>query len=162
MCAVLSCWLDTPARDSLMCCVWPQPTLRMAGSTWCSRRPARSCGCPFTTIWWVRWRAGAATPSLQTPKGEAYNTDRFQAAWTRLTNGTPAGRIREDGYTFHGLRASSVEKLREAGCNAHEIESITGMSPAMIMRYSRFADQKKLAKSAQRRLKERTSSERGA
>jgi len=99
---------------------------------------------------------------VQTPKGEAYNTDRFQAAWTRLMNGTPAGRIREEGYTFHGLRASSVEKLREAGCNAHEIESITGMSPAMIMRYSRFADQKKLAKSAQRRLKERTSSERGA
>jgi hypothetical protein len=68
----------------------------------------------------------------------------------------------QEGYTFHGLRASSVEKLREAGCNAHEIESITGMSPAMIMRYSRFADQKKLAKSAQRRLKERTSGERGA
>lgn len=104
----------------------------------------------------------SCSPFVQTPKGEAYNTDRFQAAWTRLMNGTPAGRIREEGYTFHGLRASSVEKLREAGCNAHEIESITGMSPAMIMRYSRFADQKKLAKSAQRRLKERTSSERGA
>ena len=50
----------------------------------------------------------------------------------------------------------------QAGHLSHEIESITGMSPAMIMRYSRFADQKKLAKSAQRRLKERTSSERGA
>ena len=63
------CWLDTPARDSLMCCVWPQATLRTAGSTWCSRRPARSCGCPFTTIWWVRWRAGAAPPSCTDAEG---------------------------------------------------------------------------------------------
>jgi len=49
-------------------------------------------------------------------------------------NDTPAGRIRKEGLTFHGLRASSVEKLREAGCGTREIEAITGMSPAMITR----------------------------
>jgi integrase len=76
-------------------------------------------------------------------------------------NGTPAGRIRKEGYTFHGLRASSVEKLREAGCDDREIESITGMSSAMITRYSRFADQKKLAKVGTQRLKERTTRECG-
>ena len=32
-------------------------------------------------------------------------------------NETPAGRIRKEGFTFHGLRASSCEKLAEAGCN---------------------------------------------
>ena len=48
--------------------------------------------------------------------------------------------------------ASSVEKLREAGCGDREIEAITGMSTSMITRYSRFADQKSLAKSAFRRL----------
>ena len=42
-------------------------------------------------------------------------------------NDTPAERIRKDGFTFHGLRGSSVEKLREAGCSDREIESITGM-----------------------------------
>jgi hypothetical protein len=52
------------------------------------------------------------------------------------------------------LRASSVEKLREAGCGDREIESTTGMSSAMITRYSRFADQKRLAKAAAGRLKE--------
>ena len=68
---------------------------------------------------------------------------------------TPAGRIRREGFTFHGLRASSVEKLRDAGCGDREIESITGMSPAMITRYSRFADQRQLAKAAVLRLEQR-------
>ena len=75
-------------------------------------------------------------------------------------NETPAGRIRLGGFTFHGLRASSVEKLREAGCGNREIESITGMSPSMVTRYSRHADQKRLAKAAMRRLEKRTVSER--
>ena len=80
-------------------------------------------------------------------------------AWTRLTNTTLAGRIRREGYTFHGLRASSVEKLRGAGCEDREIESITGMSQPIVRRYNRFADQKRLAKAAILRL-ERTGQER--
>jgi len=54
-----------------------------------------------------------------------------------------------------GLRASSVEKLRDAGCGDREIESITGMSPAMVTRYSRFTDQRQLAKAAVLRLEQR-------
>jgi integrase len=102
----------------------------------------------------------SGSPYVQTPKGDSYTPDRFRAAWTRLMNDTPAGKIRQEGFTFHGLRASSVEKLREAGCGDREIESITGMSSAMITRYSRFADQKRLAKAAVRRLEGRTTSER--
>jgi len=37
------------------------------------------------------------------------------------------------------------EKLREAGCGDREIESITGMSPTMVTRYSRFTNQRQLA-----------------
>jgi integrase len=73
-------------------------------------------------------------------------------------NETPAGKIREGGFTFHGLRASSVEKLREAGCGNREIEAITGMSTATT-RYSRFADQRRLARAAVRRLEGRTRTE---
>jgi integrase len=102
----------------------------------------------------------SCSPFVQTPKGESYTPERFRSAWTRLMNDTPAGRIRKEGFTFHGLRASSVEKLREAGCGDREIESITGMSPAMVTRYSRHADQKRLAKAAVRRLEGRTVSER--
>ncbi|MGO8841314.1 MAG: tyrosine-type recombinase/integrase [Methyloceanibacter sp.] len=100
------------------------------------------------------------SPYVRTPKGERYTPDRFRAAWTRLMKETPAGRIRKEGFTFHGLRASSVEKLREAGCGNREIEAITGMSPTMITRYSRFADQKRLAKAAVQRLEDRTIRER--
>jgi integrase len=105
-----------------------------------------------------RWEVGPPWLFVQTPKGEGYDTMRFRAAWTRLM-ATPAGRIRREGFTFHGLRASSVENLREAGCDDADIESITGMSQAIIKRYSRFADQKKLAKAAILRL-ERTGQER--
>ena len=100
------------------------------------------------------------SPYVRTPNGAPYTPERFRAAWTRLMNDTPAGRIRKEGLTFHGLRASSVEKLREAGCGTREIEAITGMSSAMITRYSRFSDQKRLAKAAVRRLEGRTLGER--
>jgi hypothetical protein len=55
---------------------------------------------------------------------------------------TPAGRIRTEGYT-----------------DDKGVESITGMSQAMIRRYSGFADQRRLAKAAVLRL-ERTGQER--
>jgi hypothetical protein len=99
-----------------------------------------------------RWEAKPPWTLVQTPRGHAYSSGRFRAAWTRLMNSTPAGRIRREGYTFHGLRASSVENLREAGCDDAGVEAITGMSQAMIRRYSRFLDQRRLAKAAVLRL----------
>jgi integrase len=99
------------------------------------------------------------SPFVLTSKGKRdKNADSFRSAWTRLMDETPAGNIRQEGLTFHGLRASSCEKLWEAGCSQEGISSITGMSSAMIRRYLRFADQKRLAKAAMRRL-ERTARE---
>jgi integrase len=100
-----------------------------------------------------------SSPYVLTPRGEPYTPERFRAAWTRFMNGTPAGKIRQEGFTFHGLRASSCEKLREAGCSDAEVESYTGMSQMMIRRYLRFADQKRLAKAAQRRLEQHATEE---
>jgi integrase len=102
-----------------------------------------------------------SSPYVLDRKGKSYTSDRFRAAWAEFMNRTPAGRIREEGYVFHGLRASSCEKLREVGCNDREIEAITGMSPEMVTRYSRFADQKKLARAAAARLEGRTLREPG-
>jgi integrase len=99
------------------------------------------------------------SPYVRTPRGERYTPDSFRAAWTRLMNDTPAGKIRKEGYTFHGLPASSVEKLGEAGCDDRQIGAFTGMCPSMITRYSRFADQKRLARAAVGRLEGRTSRE---
>jgi len=88
------------------------------------------------------------------------NLDFVQAASIPMV-GLDAGGAHppREGYTFHGLRASSVENLREAGCDDAGVESITGMSQAMIRRYSRFVDQRRLAKAAVLRL-ERTGRER--
>ena len=93
-----------------------------------------------------------SSPYVVNRKGEYYTPERFRSAWAELMQRTPAGRIRDEGFVFHGLRASSCEKLREVGCNDREIGAITGMSPEMITRYSRFADQKLLAKAAARRI----------
>jgi hypothetical protein len=49
--------------------------------------------------------------------------------------------------------------FRAAGSDDKGVESITGMSQAMIRRYSRFADRRRLAKAAVLRL-ERTGQER--
>jgi integrase len=93
-------------------------------------------------------------------KGQAVQERRqFQIGWTRLMDETHAGKIRQEGFTFHGLRASSVEKLREVGCGDRDIEAITGMSTSMVTRYSRFADQRRLARAAVRRLEGRTARE---
>jgi integrase len=58
----------------------------------------------------------------------------------------------------HGLRKAAARRLAEAGCTEHEIASITGhRSLKEIVRYTRAADQKKLATSAMDKVKTRTS-----
>ena len=91
-----------------------------------------------------RW--GDCERFVLTPKGTAYTSQRFRAAWSRLMNDTPAGRIRMEGFTFHGSAGGLLREAREAGCSYEDIEAITGMSQAMIRRYLRFANQKRLAK----------------
>ena len=51
-----------------------------------------------------------------------------------------------DGLTFHGLRYTAAANLAEAGCDVRQIASITGhRSLAMLQKYTRGADQKRLA-----------------
>jgi integrase len=58
-----------------------------------------------------------------------------------------------EGLTFHGLRYTAAKMLAEAGCSLKEIAAITGhRSLAMIEKYSREADQRKLAGAAIHRL----------
>ena len=53
----------------------------------------------------------------------------------------------------HGLRKAAARRLAEAGCSANEIASITGhASLEEVARYTRAAEQKKLARSAMDRL----------
>ena len=53
------------------------------------------------------------------------------------------------GLTFHGLRYTAAARLAEAGCSLEQIAAVTGhKSLGMIEKYSRDADQKRLAGSA--------------
>ena len=72
------------------------------------------------------WRS---SPYVVNGRGVRFTAERFRATWADLMAKMPAGRIRDEGFVFHGLRASSCEKLREVGCNDREIGAITGMSP---------------------------------
>lgn len=99
------------------------------------------------------WEVGPPWTFVQKVRGGSYTPEQFRAAWADLMSSkSEANRVRKEGYTFHGIRASSVVALRDAGCSDRDIESITGMSPEMITRYSRFADQRQLAKAAIHRL----------
>jgi integrase len=61
--------------------------------------------------------------------------------------------------TAHGLRKAAARRLAEAGASAHEISAITGhRSLNEVSRYTRAADQKRLATSAMAKIATRTRS----
>jgi integrase len=58
-----------------------------------------------------------------------------------------------NGCTFHGLRATGCTRLADAGCSTHEIAAWSGhMSLKEVERYTKSANQKKLAVSAVARI----------
>jgi integrase len=53
------------------------------------------------------------------------------------------------GVSAHGLRKAACRRLAEAGCTAHEIAAISGHASLQeVQRYTKAADQKRMAKSA--------------
>ena len=65
-------------------------------------------------------------------------------------------------WSAHGLRKAAARRLAEAGCTEHEIAAITGhASLREVARYTKAADQKRLADAAIEKVekaKKRTSS----
>lgn len=58
-----------------------------------------------------------------------------------------------DRCVTHGLRKAAARRLAEAGCSANEIASITGHATLQeVARYTKGAEQRKLAQAAMRRL----------
>lgn len=58
-----------------------------------------------------------------------------------------------DACVMHGLRKTAARMLAEVGCSTHEIASITGHAAlAEIERYTKAANQKKLATAAIHKL----------
>ena len=89
--------------------------------------------------------AGEHLVLLTTKTGKAYApndlSDEFRS-WCDAA-GLPAE------CSLHGLRKAAARRLAEAGCSAHEIAAITGHRTLKeIERYTRSADQARLARQA--------------
>jgi integrase len=101
----------------------------------------------------------AAAPSehvvfLISERGQAF-TGRNFSQWFRRE----CERVGLKGLSAHGLRKAACRRLAEAGCSANEIAAISGhASLAEVARYTRRADQAKLARNAMAKTRMATSS----
>lgn len=78
----------------------------------------------------------------------AFTRKIFDKHFARQRDKVPALK----GVTLHGLRATAVVRLRMAGVSHQEIQALVGMSMAMVIRYSRYADRKASSQAAVVRL----------
>jgi integrase len=96
----------------------------------------------------------AATPTagltlLMTKSGRSYSANKFSdqfRSWCD-TAGLPPH------CSFHGLRKAACTRLADCGCTVHEIAAISGhQSLKEIQRYTKAADQARLARAALERI----------
>jgi integrase len=78
------------------------------------------------------------------PDGRQYSRNRLSHEWALERDSNPTlASLR--GKVLHGLRATTVIRLRRMGFTELEISSFIGMSEPMVARYSRLANQQKSA-----------------
>jgi integrase len=95
-----------------------------------------------------------ATPNNQltllvTKTGKSYGANDFSEQFRKWCDdsGLPQACV------FHGLRHAALTRLAEAGCTLHELAAIGGFkSLRMVERYTRKADQARLARAAMARM----------
>jgi integrase len=89
---------------------------------------------------------------LVTKSGRPYSSNDLSGQFREWCNeaGLPKG------CTFHGLRATGCTRLADAGCSTHEIAAWSGhMTLKEVERYTKSANQKRLAVSAMVRIANR-------
>src|SRR5262245_53049525 len=81
---------------------------------------------------------------LITKNGKSYGADDFSDQFRKWCDaaGLP------QRCTFHGLRKAGCRRFAEAGCSANEISSWSGQSLREVERYTKAADQARLARNA--------------
>ena len=133
-------WADV--KDGTIC-VTPLKTKRTSGvKLWIPIHPA------LQQVLDAADRDGEAI--LQTAFGQPFTSNGFGS-------GVMAVKIEKAGLpercVTHGLRKAAARRLAEAGCTANEIAAITGHATlAEVSRYTKAAEQRKLAQAAMRRL----------
>jgi len=87
------------------------------------------------------------------PNGQQYNANWLSHEWLEERKVKPdLSKHKERKLVLHGLRSSTVIRLRMIGFTELEIASLIGMSEAMVARYSRLANQKKMALASVERI----------
>jgi integrase len=95
----------------------------------------------------------AATPVghftlLTTMSGKSYDADDFSDQFRSWCDAAEL----PQRCVFHGLRKAALTRLADVGCTAHEIAAISGhKSLKEVERYTRAADQARLARAAMER-----------
>jgi integrase len=90
---------------------------------------------------------------LTTKSGKAYGANDFSEQFRSWCNaaGLP------QRCSAHGLRKAACRRLAEAGCSANEIAAISGHATLReVERYTRAADQERMARNAMARAGENT------
>ncbi len=89
---------------------------------------------------------------VHTARGAPYTPSGFRASFRKTL-----ARLGLAGLQFHGLRHTAGQLLAEAGATDRELMAILGhRTAAMVTRYTRKADQERLARSAIVKLETRT------
>jgi integrase len=89
------------------------------------------------------------------PDGRQYSRNRLSHEWALERDSNPA-LVGLRGKVLHGLRATTVIRLRRLGFTELEISSYIGMSEPMVARYSRMANQQKSALATVERIENLT------
>jgi integrase len=94
-----------------------------------------------------------ATPTghltlLVTKTGKSYSPNDFSEQFRKWCDAADL----PPECSFHGLRKTALTRLADAGCTAHQIAAISGhASLKMVERYTKAADQRRLAREAMER-----------
>lgn len=100
-----------------------------------------------------RWDRKPPFYLVLAPDGRQFSRNRLSHDWALERDSNPSlAQHKERGLVLHGLRASTVIRLRMMGFTELEISSLIGMSEPMVARYSRLANQKKMALASVERI----------
>jgi integrase len=86
---------------------------------------------------------------LTTKSGKSYGANDFSEQFRKWCDDADL----PQACVFHGLRHAALTRLAEAGCTVHELAAIGGhKSLKMVERYTKKADQVRLARAAMARM----------
>jgi len=94
-------------------------------------------------------QCGARTTIVRHARGEGMTYAQVESRAR-----APRKRAGATAYSFHGLRYNAASELFEAGCTDAQVQAITGhRTRAMVAKYGKGANQRRLAREARSRQK---------